>query len=366
MTDVIRAGAWSGFRELVRDLGGNPDEILTAARVDIPALNHPERYLPLSSFLASQELAAARLNRPDFGLMMGARDTLNSLGALSIAILNSRTARDAIETASRYIHIQNPALSITLSPAPRTRNEFMAYDMKVRTSAVQSQNSERQLASAHTTLTQIAGETYRPRAVWFTHKPLSPLIVYRRLFGVTPLFERQATGIAIESKVLDQFLPGHSPELRRVAESFLKALGRPRDVNLSHRVAGLIASLLQSGDCTPISVARAMGMHERTLQRRLKLEGVTFEQIKDDIRRDQAESMLAQADIPISHIALTLDYADASAFTRSCRRWFGVAPSTLRGRLLARTRRSQKEPETNDRMHPLVVAQRLSRRSTQT
>lgn len=45
MREIIRASAWSGFSELVTELGGDPDAILAAAHVD-KALADPDRYMP--------------------------------------------------------------------------------------------------------------------------------------------------------------------------------------------------------------------------------------------------------------------------------------------------------------------------------
>ena len=72
MREIVRASAWGGFRELVRELGGDPDEILAAAHVDTPALSNPDRYMPLRAYIDTLEIAAERLGRPDFGLTMGA------------------------------------------------------------------------------------------------------------------------------------------------------------------------------------------------------------------------------------------------------------------------------------------------------
>ncbi len=51
------------------------------------------------------------------------------------------------------------------------------------------------------------------------------------------------------------------------------------------------------------------------------------------MRREWAESLLVQRSVPLSQIAQMLDYANSSAFSRSCRRWFGEAPRTYRSRL---------------------------------
>jgi len=76
-------------------------------------------------------------------------------------------------------------------------------------------------------------------------------------------------------------------------------------------------------------------MHPRTLQRRVREEGTTFEAIKDQARRDLAQRYLSQPDLPLTQITALLGYSEQSAFGRSCRRWFDMTPRQERARLLA-------------------------------
>jgi AraC-like DNA-binding protein len=335
MREIVRASAWDGFRQLVDELGGNSAEILAAAHVDVAALTDPEHYLPLRTFIDSQEIAAERLGRPDFGLMFGGKQTLSVLGALSIAIANSSTPRQAIEICARYLHVHNPAVTMALAPVPRTSREFLDMHLDMRRPARREQNSERTLSSIHKTLRQLGGPAYKPLQVWFLHAPLSPMSTYRKVFGVTPLFNRPRMGMSIERSILDNWRPGVSSQLRQIAETYLRQISPPRQKSFTIRVAGVARSLLRGKECTPEQAARALGIHPRTLQRRLRSEGTTFEKIKDDIRRETAESLLAQPSVSLSQIALMLDYADSSAFSRSSRRWFGEAPTAVRRRLVA-------------------------------
>src|SRR6185436_16358752 len=195
------------------------------------------------------------------------------------------------------------------------------------------QNDERILSSIHKSLGQLGGGKYKPYEVWFTHEAISAPSVYRRIFGVLPQFGKPAMGIAIERTVLDTWRPGGSSQMRQIAETYLRSLGPPRDKSYTSRVSATAQSLLRGGECTPEQAARALGVHARTLQRRLKEEGTSFEKIKDDVRREWAESLLVQPSVSLSQIALMLDYADSSAFSRSCRRWFGEAPRSYRAKL---------------------------------
>src|SRR5690348_7330599 len=131
MREIVRASAWVGFKELVKELGGDPDEILAAAHVDTPALSNPDRYMPLRAYIDTLEIAAERLGRRDFGLLMGMRQNLSFLGVLAIAISNSATAREGIEVCARYLHVHNPSLTMTLTPVVRTSRDFIDVHLEL-------------------------------------------------------------------------------------------------------------------------------------------------------------------------------------------------------------------------------------------
>ena len=70
-------------------------------------------------------------------------------------------------------------------------------------------------------------------------------------------------------------------------------------------------------------------------QRRLREEGTTFEDIKDEVRRDLARRYLAHPEVPLAQVTAVLDYREQSALTRSCQRWFQTTPSALRANLMS-------------------------------
>jgi AraC-like DNA-binding protein len=74
-------------------------------------------------------------------------------------------------------------------------------------------------------------------------------------------------------------------------------------------------------------------MHPRTLQRRLREEGHSFESLKDALRRDITLQFLKRKRMPLIHVAEALGYSEVSTLSRSCYRWFSVSPRQLRAQL---------------------------------
>jgi AraC-like DNA-binding protein len=78
------------------------------------------------------------------------------------------------------------------------------------------------------------------------------------------------------------------------------------------------------------SLARSLGMSASTLHRRLADEDANFQRIKDQIRRERAQTLLRQKDLSVMAIAEELGFAEPSAFHRAFRKWTGRAPGQFR------------------------------------
>ena len=77
-------------------------------------------------------------------------------------------------------------------------------------------------------------------------------------------------------------------------------------------------------------LAQQFNMSEATMQRRLKNEGIHFQQLKNDIRRDLAISLLQQNNLTLQDISEQLNFHDASAFHRAFKKWTGLNPGAYR------------------------------------
>jgi AraC-like DNA-binding protein len=84
---------------------------------------------------------------------------------------------------------------------------------------------------------------------------------------------------------------------------------------------------LPGGDAEAAGVARALGLSERTLHRRLQELGTTWREVLDGFREAEAERLLLQGPGALSEVALRLGFSDQTAWNRAFRRWKGVSPT---------------------------------------
>ncbi len=80
------------------------------------------------------------------------------------------------------------------------------------------------------------------------------------------------------------------------------------------------------------TLAQGYGLSSQTLRRRLKAEGCSYPQIKDEIRLDLAIEKLRIRQLSVAEIAMQLGFSESRAFTRAFRQWSGYSPSAYRQR----------------------------------
>jgi AraC-like DNA-binding protein len=333
MREVIRASSLYGFRKLAEELGGEPDEIARDAGVNLEDALLPDKFIPARTLYHLMNRAAERLQRLDFGLLWGQRAEPGGLGPLFTAIANAATGREAIQMVTRFLHTHAPVALVFLKPLPSRGHDLIGIRNFVANPPCLAQMFEQRTAAMHKLLRLICGPDYRPAEIWLPHEPISPAATYEQVFGLRPRFAMEVAGVAVHPKLLDAARPGANPVLKQMAEAYLRSIGPPANDSFTAEASGMVRILISSSDVTAALAASALGVHERTLQRRLQDEGASFERIKDDVRRAMAEALIADVETPITEISEALHYSSPAAFSRSCRRWFGDSPRNLRKKL---------------------------------
>lgn len=78
------------------------------------------------------------------------------------------------------------------------------------------------------------------------------------------------------------------------------------------------------------SLSQQLNTPASTLRRKLSQEGQSYQAIKDNLRRDLAINYLSGSAKSIEDIAISLGFADSSAFHRAFKKWTGSSPGEHR------------------------------------
>ena len=107
-----------------------------------------------------------------------------------------------------------------------------------------------------------------------------------------------------------------------------------RDTLMSLRVRNALLELLPAGQASSDAVANKLMVGKRTLQRQLKTEGKSFQQILDDTRSELSLHYLRQDDISVEEISYLLAYREPNSFYRAFQNWTGMTPMEARSQCL--------------------------------
>ena len=82
--------------------------------------------------------------------------------------------------------------------------------------------------------------------------------------------------------------------------------------------------------CSLNSYCENQDISSGSLRRRLKLEGSSWQAIRNSVRREQAIKLLASSDHSVEQIAFLVGYTEAAPFIRAFRKWTGATPLQFR------------------------------------
>jgi AraC-like DNA-binding protein len=238
--------------------------------------------------------------------------------------------RAAIRTFATYQHLNSQGMATflleklgvaTLGPAiyqKGTEHVDQIYDAAA--------------AATFSVMRELFGATWRPERMLFAHTKPTDDSLYRRFFQAPCRFDCERTALVFPASVLEQRLPGSDPRRFRILEAQAQVW---EDDDLTFWLRRTLSVMLLAEAVSSDRVAKLLSIHRRTLNRRLKAEGTTFQQLLDEVRFETACQLLDRSRTPITDIGASLGYAEPSAFSRAFRRWSGTTP-------LERRRRSQE------------------------
>jgi AraC-like DNA-binding protein len=326
-----RAYAIIGLDRMVTRLGGDIHGLMAASGIPENALRKPDMLISNQRVCELVERAAAELDCPDFGLrwaMAMAPDYLNAgpVMALSRFVAN---AREWYRELIGYWAYHTNAYSFELI-------ENVTADTSVFRYVVLGSNwsprncTEAIIANVVGICRTVAGlPDESPIEMRFTHSAPADTSLYNSFFGCSVKFDQPHTEIEFPNHMLDYRVDGRLQIFLNIIKRYIQhRIDRIEyyDMNVLTNVELAIKSLMGTGRVDLNSVAEALSLHPRKLNRLLTEEGSSYSQILEKVRRQLAMEMLENTEVPIAQIAGLLDYTTTAPFTSAFTKWAGTSP----------------------------------------
>ena len=260
--------------------------------------------------------------------------------------LSSATLRDGTERQKRYLRLLRDGFTISI-------DEWQGGRCLVRWDFANPEEEPRQLVEWHLAIAvhqsrrTLTDKRVGPSEIWFTHPAPKDTAPYVALFGNVPRFNAECNAFVVNGSSLSRPLPTSDPDLLRALELQGKNLLQqlPSLEDFVACVREHIQSELPHGNTTASAVADKLGISGRTLHRRLRSHGTTYQEQLDQVRYRLAASYLASRRYPLGEVASLVGFAQQSAFQRAFKTWAGQTPAEYqqRGAAVAASLRPRNE-----------------------
>jgi AraC-like DNA-binding protein len=170
------------------------------------------------------------------------------------------------------------------------------------------------------------------KAVHVTHAEPSYRAEYDRIFRVPVAFRSNRNALLSDDSWMAMKPPSSSRPVHDVLKAHSEALLEKLESSKSTRgrVEALLAPLLPTGTATMDAIASQLGLSRQSLFRKLKAEGVTFEEVLDGLRHTLALRYLNGEGLSVKETAFRLGFSEPASFSRAFKRWTGTSPLALR------------------------------------
>jgi len=331
-----------GLDAYLRARGADTGEALRRAGLAPGDLTDPERRVPLIRYLELLEICADLLDDPQFGLKFGARYEPRHAGVVGNVALAARTVGEAFEAMGRYLPTMVDA---TVHGVEVSDGIAFAYSYYIDPLMMSyRQKGDWAIAFACNIMRVGLGE---PR--WTPLEVLLPQLADEtpaqrhsraEIMGDNIRVGHPWAGIRFDAGLLARPMATADAMIERLMRHYgdLRLAALPEQRSEIEQLRREIARVVVKGDSSIEQLARATGTSVRTLQRRLKDAGVSYNDLHNDVRKTLALNLLENETLALGEIAFSLGYSEVSAFHHAFRRWTGQSPGDYRRSRAAATK----------------------------
>jgi AraC-like DNA-binding protein len=330
---ALRMAPLLGLPRFLSDHGLDPGEVIRETGCDPALFEDPENTIDLAAVGRLFDRTAAVTGVECPGLELGRRSGVEVLGAVGQMMRFAPDLGTALHALIVQFHLHDRGAVPTLWE----RGTQTMFGYTIHSPGVPGTDHiyDAALAIALNTIKELVGKGWKPTEVQMFRDPPRDRRNFQRHFRTQLRFAAEHAAIVFPTADLTLPLLDADPQVYAVLcdklEERNSASGGTR---LSNRVRRLLRGMLAAGSgrygIDLLGVARLLGLHPRTLTRRLRAEGAAFSSILEESRYEFARQLLRDTRSRIAEIAMVLGYAESASFNHAFRRWSGMTASAWR------------------------------------
>lgn len=326
MSATVLASQMRALRAALNNAGVAARPLFEQAGLADEALDDANARYPVAATARLWRLAVQATGDAAFGLSVAAHYTPTSFHALGYSLLASATLRDAFERIARYFRLSTDAGQVSFAL------EHEHYCLRLQPLDAARPPPDEALDAYVYLFVRFCrmqlGRAFSPQRIRLARPRPQSLAAFERRLRAPLEFNAGVNELWFEREAFERPLQSANPELARLNDEIVvRYLARFARNDLRARVREAVIERLTQGEPSAASIAQALHLSLRSLQRKLAEEGASYDAILTDTRRELALSYLVERGHSVSEITYLLGFADTSSFTRAFKRWTGQTPS---------------------------------------
>jgi AraC-like DNA-binding protein len=332
---TVGAGFARGLLEFAVKKGADREALFAKTGLTAEELADQDGRVAMMKYVALMRAGIALSGDPALALHFGEAINIARVSIIGQIGRESETMGEALAQLNRYVRLVVEAESAGGDRFQRAERDGATWLVDTRLNAnAFPELTESAFAQLICHTREFGHATNRPmvKLVHVTHAQPAHWQEYERVFAAPVEFGRDWNAmqvdpewttyrVAREDSYLGTILRGH-------ADALLKELEAARTVRA--QVETIVLPRLHTGETSVEDISAKMGLSRQTLYRKLKDEGVTYEQVLDELRRRMALHYLNDRKVSVNETAYLVGFSDPTAFSRAFKRWTGASP-TKRG-----------------------------------
>ncbi len=291
------------------------------------------------------------LQDESFGLYLKQRTTAGTFRMMCMCIIHCSTLEQALRRAAEFMAFCRNLTGMegmNTRPVKRLGDGRAQYTFPSREELVEEGSGDDIYTITH------CMAIWRRFCGWLIGKNIELLSVslqcdepenpeyFEQLLGCDISYGQAKNTFTMREHYLDCPLVHTEDSLReflRDAPYHLLVVTETDDTSLIAQMKRIIGNDLSRDFPSVVAMAEHLNMSVRTLRRRLKDQGTTYQQFKDNLRKEHAIRWLNQPELKINAVSALLGFDEPSAFHRSFKKWTGMTPGEYRNSRLPSPKR---------------------------
>ena len=319
-------------RKVVVAAGDSVDSkaVLGSVGLDVEAPLDPKLMLDEDDYYSMLELMADQFDITPLPLIVGEAMRPDEYGALGLAWKAAPTLLGSFSRVARYARLWTSFVQYELKQV-EDGMLFVEHRKGARRLGMRP-FIEADLASGVSLSRQVTSDRFTPLAVYFRHPAPKTLAHHEDYFRCPVHFGADMDALLLSpASLAEPTILGDEGITRFLVSHLDDELSRIDDTpTLGAQTKDEIARALSDGLPMMADIARRLGLSARSFHRRLAEQGVSFQMLREETRRDIAMGMLKEERYALSEIAFLTGYSEQSAFNRAFKRWTGSTPASYR------------------------------------